>query len=118
MYKNIAAIIVPSSHIWCIELAMYSFKIIVFVASFVLISGEKARFDNYRVYSVHIQNEKQLEELQMLENSQDGVSYIEAPISIKNPAEILVPPHKIADISGFFEKFCIEHEIKIQNLQR
>lgn len=97
---------------------MESLKIIVFLASFVLISGEKARYDNYRVYSIDIQNEKQLEELQALENSQDGITYIEPPISMKRPAEMLVPPHKIADISSFFENFNIEYEIKIQNLQR
>lgn len=85
---------------------------------FVLIFGEKARFDNYRVYSIKIQNENQLEVLQALENSQDGISYIEAPITVKRKAEMIVPPHKFADISDFFGKFEIEHEIKIDDLQR
>lgn len=97
---------------------MHSLKLVAFFVSFVVVFGEKARFDNYRVYSVKIQNEKQLEELQALENSQDGITYIEAPISVMKTAEILVPPHKFADVSDFFGTFDIEHEIKIHDLQR
>lgn len=96
---------------------MYLFKFVLF-AFFAQTFGEKARFDNYRVYSINIQNENQLEVLQGLESSQDGISYIEAPITVKRAAEMIVPPHKYADISEFFEKFGIEHEIKIDNLQR
>lgn len=97
---------------------MSLFKLTIVFACFSLSFGEKARFDNYRVYSIKIQNEKQLEMLQGLENSQDGIVYIESPISIKRPAEMIVPPHKFADISIFFSVFSIENEIKIDNLQR
>lgn len=97
---------------------MFAFKLIVIFACHLLISGEKARFDNYRIYSIKIQNEKQLELLQNLENAPDGISYIEAPVSMKKSAEMIVPPHKFADVSGFFEKFGIENEIKIDNIQQ
>lgn len=99
---------------------MYTFKLIVIFASHLLIeiSAEKARFDNYRVYSVKIENERQLELLQNLENAPDGISYIEAPISMRQKAEMIVPPHKFADVNDFFEKFGIENEIKIENIQR
>lgn len=103
------------------EVNNLAMKILAFVVIFVyfsLIYGEKARFDNYRVYKLKIQNEKQLEVLQGLETPQDGISFIEAPISIKRDAEIIVAPHKFADISDFFDEFDIEHEIKIENLQR
>lgn len=35
--------------------------------------AEKARFDNYRVYTISIQSEKQLQTIQALENNPDGV---------------------------------------------
>lgn len=101
---------------------MYTFKLIVIFACHLLIvhisRAEKARFDNYRVYSVKIENEKQLELLQNLENVPDGISYIEAPISMRQKAEMIVPPHKFADVNDFFEKFGIGNEIKIENIQR
>lgn len=37
--------------------------------------AEKARYDNYRVYTVAIQTEKQLETIQSLENNPDGVRH-------------------------------------------
>ncbi|XP_055294989.1 zinc carboxypeptidase-like [Sitodiplosis mosellana] len=90
----------------------------IFVVSFLLVSGEKARFDNYRVYSLKIQNEKQLEALQDLENFQSSMFYLEAPISIYKSAEIIVPPHKFADIADFFDEFKIENVIRVDNLQK
>lgn len=90
----------------------------IFCVSFLLISGEKARFDNYRVYSLKIKNEKQLEALQDLENFQSGLFYLEAPISIYKTSEIIVPPHKFADITEFFNKFEIENIIRVENLQK
>lgn len=90
----------------------------IFSVCFLLISGEKARFDNYRVYSLKIKNEKQLEALQDLENFQSGLFYLEAPISVYKSAEIIVPPHKFADIGEFFDKFEIENTITVDNLQK
>lgn len=44
---------------------------VVFLAVLALASAEQARFDNYRVYNIHIENEKQLDVLKQMEN---GVS--------------------------------------------
>ncbi|XP_055294901.1 zinc carboxypeptidase-like [Sitodiplosis mosellana] len=90
----------------------------IFAVSFLLVSGEKARFDDHRVYSLKIQNEKQLEALQDLENSQSGMFYLEAPISIHKLAEIIVPPHKFADMTELFDKLEIENRITVNNLQK
>lgn len=47
------------------------FCALIFAVSFV--SGEKARFDNYRVYKVDIDTEVHLALLQEIENYPDGV---------------------------------------------
>lgn len=96
----------------------YAFKLVVFFACHLLINGENARFDNYRIYSIKIQSGKQLELLQNLENTPDGISFLENPISMKQNAEMLVPPHKFADVGDFFEKFGIVNEIKVDNIQQ
>lgn len=36
-------------------------------------ASEKARFDNYRVYEIYIENDQQLELMQHIENYPDGV---------------------------------------------
>lgn len=97
---------------------MYALKAFVIFACYLLIDGEKARFDNYRIYSIKIRSEKQLELLQSLETTPDGLSFIEAPISMKQNAEIMVPPHKFAEVNEFFDKFDINREIKVDNIQR
>lgn len=50
-------------------------KFLVVLALFVLATnGEQARFDNYRVYSVIIENDQQLEGFKYLEEHSDSVN--------------------------------------------
>lgn len=37
--------------------------------------AEKVRFDNYRVYSIKVENEEQLAALKNIENNPDGVGF-------------------------------------------
>lgn len=46
---------------------------LVLVAVLALVSGERVRFDNYRVYDVAIENVDQLQVMQYLEQYPDGV---------------------------------------------
>ena len=50
--------------------------IVLLGALFAAVFAEKARFDNYRVYKISIENEKQLETLKAIENRSDGVSIL------------------------------------------
>lgn len=97
---------------------MKAFVVLIFVACFVLAFGEKARFDNYRVYSVNVENEAQLKVLNDLEAYPDGTLFLESPTGVKQIADILVPPHKYADISELFETHEIKNRIKTPNLQK
>lgn len=90
----------------------------VILGYFSLISGEKARFDNYRVYSIEIENVEQLQLMQELENQRDGLSFMMPPTSNQSLVEILVPPHKFGDVSELCNRFKMKNEIKIENLQR
>lgn len=83
-----------------------------------MIAAEKARFDNYRVYSIEIKNEEQLKVLQQIENHQDGLLFLIPPMMVAMRVEIVVPPHKFADISELCEKYGIKNEIQIENLQK
>lgn len=79
---------------------------------------DKARFDNYRIYSITIETEEQLKFLQEFENFQTELVFIEPPAMVGTNAEILVPPHKFADASDIFEIYGLKTDIKVNNLQR
>lgn len=96
---------------------MKLFVVAIFVACLAVTFGEKIRFDNYRVYSLNVTNENQLKELHELENSSDGTTFLVSPSSVGQNAELLVPPHKFADIAELFKAHDIENHLKIRNLQ-
>lgn len=80
------------------------------------LSAEKARFDNYRVYSLKVANVEQLEVLQQIEQFPDGYSFWESPF-LHRHAEIVVPPHKFGEINEIFDKFRFENTLKVTNVQ-
>lgn len=97
---------------------MKSFILAIFLVCFTLSASEKVRFDNYRVHSIKIENESQLKFLQELENIRDGLEFIDYPMVILQTIDIIVPPHKFADVTELFESNQIKHQIKIENLQK
>lgn len=96
---------------------MKLFVVAVFIACFTAALGEKARYDNYRVYSVNVENEEQLKVLNELEAYPDGTRFLESPTGVSQIAELVVPPHKFADIAELFEAYEIKNRIKTENLQ-
>lgn len=79
--------------------------------------AERARYDNYRVYKVQIENEQQLEVLQMVDSNPDGYRFWSPPQAVGSTVELVVPPHKFAEFSELSERFIIKSEKFINNLQ-
>lgn len=100
------------------SVAMNTILLSILLIGLSVVTGDKARFDNYRVYSVDVKNDEQLQVLKELENHQDGLLFLVPPIDNQTRIEIVVPPHKFADISELCEKHHMKHEIQIENLQR
>lgn len=80
-------------------------------------SAEKVRFDNYRVISVKVGNEGQKQLLDELEVTTDSLQFIK-PAMLQRNAEIIVAPHKLADIEELFELHGIKSEVITRNLQK
>lgn len=95
---------------------MKSLAVAILAAFFIVAFGEKIRFDNYRVYSVSIKNEEQLNVLRELQVYPDGISFRVMPTTVGQTVEIVVPPHKFADISELFSEF--NNQIKTENIQK
>ncbi|CRL07711.1 CLUMA_CG020665, isoform A [Clunio marinus] len=90
--------------------------LVIFFFSFVNL--EIARFDNYRVYSIEIENEIQSQVLQELEATSDSYLFWDSTQKIHQKVDVVVPPHKFADFHEIIKKFSFKLELKIDNLQR
>lgn len=97
---------------------MKLFVLAIWIACVVFACGEKARFDNYRVYSINVENEEQLKVLLELETYPDGTLFLNTPKSVGQTGTLIVPPHKYADIAEFFEAYNIKNHITAHNLQK
>lgn len=93
-------------------------SILILLVGFSIVNGEKARFDNYRVYSIEVTNETQLKLLQELEDFQNGISFMKEPTTTGATVEIIIPPHQIAEIIEFFNEHKFQYRLKIENLQK
>lgn len=77
---------------------------------------EKARFDNYRVYSLNVDTVEQLKELKKLDGNSDGFEFWKLA-DVGKEADLMVPPHKFADFEELVEALNISYYLKIRNVQ-
>lgn len=47
--------------------------IVIFLVAFLAVNAEKSRFDNYRVYSITIENDEQFKIMKYIEEHSDSV---------------------------------------------
>uniref|UniRef100_A0A182QAV5 Zinc carboxypeptidase A 1 n=1 Tax=Anopheles farauti TaxID=69004 RepID=A0A182QAV5_9DIPT len=80
--------------------------------------AEKARYDNYRVYRVRIQDERQLELLQAIEQYPDGYRFWSEPVKVGTEVLLVVPPHQRGHFSDIRARFGLRAELQIANLQQ
>lgn len=55
-------------------MTFYKLCVILFVLVFAVAAVEKARYDNYRVYTIIVENQEQLSLFKEIESNPDGVS--------------------------------------------
>ncbi|XP_055627088.1 zinc carboxypeptidase-like [Toxorhynchites rutilus septentrionalis] len=93
------------------------FTVIALVVAISVAGAEKARFDNYRVYRIRIENVKQLEVLQAIEQLGEGYSYWREPVNVNTEVDLVVPPHKFAEFGEVVEQHELPAELTVRNLQ-
>lgn len=91
--------------------------LLIFGFSAALVSAEKARFDNYRVYSIAVETKEQLNLLKEIEETSDSYSFWESPAKVPSTADIVVPPHQFAHFGELITKFNLKTKLNIANLQ-
>lgn len=84
---------------------------------FIFGNAEKARFDNYQVYSLHVASNEQLELMYSIQNHPDGFLFWNN-IDMGRDVDLMVPPHKLPDFLELTAKFGINYQLKVENVQR
>lgn len=91
--------------------------IVVIFSICIGIYSEKVNYENYRIYSVHLKNEKQVKMLQAVENSNNDFIFLTSS-STQIPTDIIVPPHKLSAMNAILNGYGWDFEIKTDNLQK
>lgn len=83
-----------------------------------LVSAEKMRFDNHKVFNLNVENLEQMNFLRKLEETSPEGSYVfgDSPV-VGRSVEIVVPPQKLYEFNDFTNHLSIDHELKVENLQ-
>lgn len=97
---------------------MKLFGLTIFAAFLAISFATNARYDDYHIYSVNIENDQQLGVLRELQDQPDGVKFQTPPNSIGQIVHLIVPPHKIAGLLELFEANKFKKQIRTNNLQR
>ncbi|XP_061398245.1 zinc carboxypeptidase A 1-like [Musca vetustissima] len=82
-----------------------------------LSSGERARYDNYRVYKTTASSPAELEVLKNLEGASDSIMFLDGIHNINKPINVVVAPHKVPDFLEIMGANEIEYELVETNLQ-
>lgn len=76
----------------------------------------KARYDNYKLYSMLLNDEKQAKALADLEQLTEAYDFW-SEISMVRDVDIMVSPHKVGEFEDFLTRFNISFHIKNENIQ-
>ncbi|XP_075149745.1 zinc carboxypeptidase A 1-like [Haematobia irritans] len=82
-----------------------------------LCSGERARYDNYRVYTTKASSPAELEVLKKLDSSSDSIMFLDSIHFLNKPIKVVVAPHKIPDFLEIMGSHEIEYQLMDSNLQ-
>lgn len=78
---------------------------------------EKMRFDNHRLYGVHIDTVDQLELFRNLEENTDGFLLWNYPV-LGDSVDVMVAPHKLSEFNQLVQLYDLQFRLKMKNVQR
>ena len=89
--------------------------LIIYFAWIYLVYGteDKARYDNYRVYRVHLKIDEQVKIFQELEAKSDGYIFIGHARKCNQYLIILVAAHKIATLTDILKSNEFDYKVLV-----
>ncbi|XP_075168535.1 zinc carboxypeptidase A 1-like [Haematobia irritans] len=82
-----------------------------------LSTGERARYDNYRLYKTTASSAKELGVLKQLESATDSMMFLDGVHLVNQPINVVVAPHKVPDFLEIMGTNEIEYELLESNFQ-
>ena len=74
---------------------------------------EKARYDNYRLIRVHLENQEHVDLFQELEEESDSYTFYGHALNVNQDVTIMVAAHKIFEIQDLTERYGIKYTILV-----
>lgn len=97
---------------------MSTYLFVLLLATFLTgLIAEKDRFDNHKVYSVHIDTLDQLQLFQNLGENVNGFLLWNYPV-LGDTVDIMVAPHKLSEFRELTDLYNLKISLKIKNVQR
>lgn len=91
-------------------------KLLAFLCVLVtVVTAEKMRYDDHRVYTLVVTNKEQLDWLHQLESEEGYVFWND--IAMGHSVDLMVPPYKMLDFDEMSAKFRISRKLNIENVQ-
>lgn len=104
-----------------IRLAAVAF-VVVGVLSTSVAAGQQspnaARYDNYRLYRLHLATDEQVTVFQELERLSDSVIFYGHARSVGQDLTVLVAAHKVADFAELVQRYKVENRILVSTNNR
>lgn len=79
--------------------------------------SSKVSFDQYHVYTLHVESAIQAKLLQTIESNGSGYDFWKSPV-LGDWADVMVAPHKLADFEEIIQSANISYQLMINNVQR
>ncbi|XP_059617060.1 zinc carboxypeptidase-like [Phlebotomus argentipes] len=93
-------------------------KLVVLSILLALAAADRARFDNYRVYSVSIENQEHLRTLKSVNKGLNGYDFLTEPRIVGSVADIIVAPHLQEDFESLTKDNGLKVELVTADLQK
>lgn len=72
-----------------------------------------ARYDNYRMYLLHLETDEQVQIFVELEEISDSILFMGHARRPGQRLTIIVAAHKVADVTELLQRFSVEHQILV-----
>lgn len=84
-----------------------------------LVAEKPVSFQNFRVFSVNVTNEQQLEGLRQFEESAvDGIDFWKSSNHIGGRSDVMVAPHQLATFEQVLQNLELQSHVMVDNVQK
>lgn len=90
---------------------------LILVLCVAVASSLKVRYENYRLYGVHIENTQQFETLKHIESVPIDGYMIWNEIAFGSNIQLMVAPHKFHDFIDLMDSLRFEYVLRSNNVQ-